>query len=141
MRFSEPLNQLLDDIGKLRECLDQTQNSEDAVDATIAYLLANQGPIEFFLKVAYENMTDDQRLELCKVHRELNEMSAFGHHHSTSRSALERAHTYWSGYVTDENLDDDLNLLWRGLAFAKYSGITAPQWQLVMQPLSKYLPQ
>jgi hypothetical protein len=129
-----------EDIAAIRSYL-QRHNTERVPEVAIAYLASNYGLIEFLLEQAYTNHSQDERRDLAKAHRELNEASADDDFFDIAKGPLDEARDYWISYDTGDTglSDDELHQLLRGLEYAKYLSNSGGRLRLLLHPIDRYL--
>ena len=147
MERSNMAEMLIQDINRLIELIgvSDADDSYGPPGVVIGYLLANKELLEWCLHLVYERMTEEQRLALVEQHKELEPVAA-GDFKGTAEGALREAELYWGSFNQKPDRDS-LNMLRRGLAFAKYApaGSFGPPFDRaagpLMHPVSDYIPQ
>lgn len=131
---------VISDIDTLREVLKLDGSEETIPEILVVYLLANQGLINLWLEQTYKPEKEAQRFELCKIYNELHETAAHNSFKEIAEWSLDIAKNYWNWLEMDTIEDDNLNMLRRGLCFAKYMALSGKNHRLFMHPINDYLP-
>jgi hypothetical protein len=129
------LEQLISDL----EYLEKRLGTSIVAQLCLAYVLANQGLIEFYLEIVYERMTEEERRSLSQKHQ-LEFTAAGPKFREIALSLIEEARQYWISYGDLTDVPDQLHMLLRALYFARFRRVDHGRLKLLMHPVSHYDP-
>ena len=143
MMQQHQITNLIDDLKKIRSLLPTSGSMYSEVpespEIVVLYLNANFGLIEFCLEKVYKDMTQEQRIEMCKSHSDLHESVAPDESYEHASYALWSAKKSWEFLLEPRLEHEDISMLIRALEYAKYCVPSEHIRKLFMHPIDEHL--
>ncbi|MDH4263607.1 MAG: hypothetical protein OEV78_11240 [Spirochaetia bacterium] len=129
--MNNDIEELLNDLNRILSWC--SNNNKNPSKSAVEYIAANEQIIKFFIGV-FSKMNSEDRGALHKLHQELDENMILGDG-SFAIDAVNQAIEQARGNPLAELEDDDMNMLIRPLAYARYCECDSSKYKLNLSPV------